>query len=102
LLRGDQLVLYTDGVTEARGEADRFGEDRLRANLSAVSDPTQTVARIESALDAFLVGPPQDDAAMLVVLRPDTSLTTARTDPQFRLQTLSEGTPDGFGRRAAG
>jgi PAS domain S-box-containing protein len=72
LSRGDQLVLYTDGVTEARGEGDRFGEDRLRASLSTVSDPSQMVAQIESALDSFLVGPPQDDAAMLVVLRPGT------------------------------
>ena len=32
LSRGDQLVLYTDGVTEARGESDRFGDQRLRAS----------------------------------------------------------------------
>lgn len=74
LSRGDQLVLYTDGVTEARGERDRFGEDRLRDSLSTVTDPSQTVSQIETALDSFLVGPPQDDAAMLVVLRPSTTL----------------------------
>jgi PAS domain S-box-containing protein len=88
LSQGDQLVLYTDGVTEARGEADRFGEDRLRASLSGVSNPTQTVSRIESALDSFLAGPPQDDAAMLVVLRPGAAPPNASTDPQFRVQTL--------------
>jgi PAS domain S-box-containing protein len=71
LSRGDQLVMYTDGVTEARGETDRFGDDRLRASLSGVSNPTQAVTQVESALDSFLAGPPQDDAAMLVVLRPD-------------------------------
>jgi sigma-B regulation protein RsbU (phosphoserine phosphatase) len=74
LSRGDQLVLYTDGVTEARGERERFGEERLCASLSAVTDPSQTVAQIESALDSFLVGPPQDDAALLAVLRPGTPL----------------------------
>ena len=57
LSRGDQLVLYTDGVTEARGASDRFGEDRLRASLADVSNPTQTVTRIESALDSFLGRP---------------------------------------------
>jgi PAS domain S-box-containing protein len=70
---GDQLVLYTDGVTEARGEADRFGEERLYASLSVVRDPAQTVARIESALDSFLAGPPQDDAAVVVVQRSGTA-----------------------------
>ena len=42
--------------------------------MSTVTDPSQTVAQIESALDAFLAGPPQDDAAMLVILRPSTGL----------------------------
>ena len=37
LSRGDQLVLYTDGVTEARAGGDRFGEDRLRASLSGAA-----------------------------------------------------------------
>jgi len=73
LSRGDQLVLYTDGVTEARGEADRFGEERLCACVSVVSDPAHTVARIESALDSFLAGPPQDDAAVVVVQRSGTA-----------------------------
>ena len=42
--------------------------------MSTVTDPTQTVAQIERALDAFLAGPPSDDAAMLVILRPSTGL----------------------------
>jgi PAS domain S-box-containing protein len=91
LARGDQLVLYTDGVTEARGQRDRFGEERLRANLSTVTDPSQTVAKIESALDSFLVGPPQDDAAMLVVLRPGTGPPTARPRPPARAAASAGG-----------
>ena len=84
LSRGDQLVLYTDGVTEARGESDRFGDDRLRASLAAVRNPTQTVAQVESALESFLAGPPQDDAAMVVVLRPDTGLPTTPSGSRAR------------------
>ncbi len=102
LWQGDQLVLYTDGVTEARGQSDRFGDHRLRARLSAVSNPTQTVRRIESALDAFAVGPPQDDAAMLVLLRPQTALreTAGGSHPRAAASTGSDR--EGFGRRAAG
>jgi PAS domain S-box-containing protein len=65
----DQLVLYTDGVTEARGENDRFGEERLRAILAPVGDPGAAVATVESALDSFLDGDPDDDAAMLAIMR---------------------------------
>jgi PAS domain S-box-containing protein len=91
LSRGDQLVLYTDGVTEARGERDRFGEDRLRESLSTVTDPSHTVAQIESALDSFLVGPPQDDAAMLVVLRPSTALPLTPSGSRARAGASAGG-----------
>ena len=33
---GDRLVLYTDGVTDARGDQDRFGDHRLLELLSGV------------------------------------------------------------------
>jgi serine phosphatase RsbU (regulator of sigma subunit) len=105
LSRGDQLVLYTDGVTEARGESDRFGDDRLRASLSslsAVSNPTQTVTQVESALESFLVGPPQDDAAMLVVLRPGTALPATPSGSLARAAASTGSDPDGFGRGGAG
>ena len=102
LSRGDQLVLYTDGVTEARGESDRFGDDRLHASLSGVSNPTQTVTQVESALDSFLVGPPQDDAAMLVVLRPDTALPATPSGSRAGAAASTGSDPDGFGRGEAG
>jgi serine phosphatase RsbU (regulator of sigma subunit) len=66
---GDQIVMYTDGVTEARGERERFGDRRLRARLASVPDPETAVARVEAALDAFLVREPDDDAAMLAIKR---------------------------------
>jgi serine phosphatase RsbU (regulator of sigma subunit) len=102
LWRGDQLVLYTDGVTEARGETDRFGDDRLHASLSAVSNPTQMVAQVESALESFLVGPPQDDAAMLVVRRPGTALPATPSGSLARAAASAASDPDGFGRGGAG
>ena len=102
LSRGDQLVLYTDGVTEARGESDRFGDQRLRTSLSAVSDPTETVARIESALDSFLAGPPQDDAAILVLLRSGNALPTRPGGSRVQAATSTGGGHDGFGRGAVG
>ena len=66
---GDQLVLYTDGVTEARGEAERFGERRLHAVLGQTEDPAGTIRSVESALEMFLSGDSEDDAAMLAVRR---------------------------------
>jgi PAS domain S-box-containing protein len=88
LSEGDQLVLYTDGVTEARGPDDRFGEARLRAGLAEVADPWQAVARIEAALDSFLVEPPDDDAAMLVIMRSNPPLA-----PTQRSEAAAAGAP---------
>ena len=33
---GDVLVLYTDGVTDTRGETDRFGQERLAEALTGL------------------------------------------------------------------
>jgi PAS domain S-box-containing protein len=69
LSAGDQLVLYTDGVTEARGASERFGDRRLRATLAIPAVPRAVVEAVEKALDSFVAGEPEDDAAVLAVAR---------------------------------
>jgi PAS domain S-box-containing protein len=77
---GDRLIIYTDGVTEARGERGRFGEDRLRAELAGAADPAEIVATVETALGSFASGPPQDDAAVVAIMRKsDAAAATATT-----------------------
>jgi PAS domain S-box-containing protein len=66
---GDQLVLYTDGVTDARARGEIFGEERLREHLRGAEDPAAAVARIEAGLAEFTAGPIADDAAAVAVMR---------------------------------
>jgi serine phosphatase RsbU (regulator of sigma subunit) len=64
---GDVLVLYTDGVLDARGRDSRFGETRLEAVLARTESADDAVERIHSALLHF-VGPVQeDDVAVLAM-----------------------------------
>jgi serine phosphatase RsbU (regulator of sigma subunit) len=81
---GEELVLYTDGVIEARGGAERFGDVRLRAAVSGATRPVQVVAGVEAALTRFTPGAPDDDAALVAILR---------TGPENR------GQADNAGRR---
>ena len=70
LMPGEALVLYTDGVTEARSpEGDFFGEGRLRHLLSScVGCDAQTLARrIKDVVLEFQEGHPRDDLAVLVL-----------------------------------
>jgi serine phosphatase RsbU (regulator of sigma subunit) len=69
LVAGDQLVLYTDGVIDAVGEEERFGEERLAATLREGRGAAETVARIERAVGEFALGPQVDDMAVIVVER---------------------------------
>ena len=64
---GQQLVAVTDGITEAGGPAERFGETRLHAELAGSPSPAVAVSRIEGALDLFTAGALDDDAAALAV-----------------------------------
>ena len=52
---GEALVLYTDGVVEARRGAELFGEERLVEVLGGVSPPTPRllVDRLRNAVDEF-------------------------------------------------
>jgi PAS domain S-box-containing protein len=66
---GDQLVLYTDGVIEARraGGAERFGTERLRAQLAGCASPAAAVGRVRDALQEFRGASRQDDAAVVAI-----------------------------------
>lgn len=66
---GQQLVMVTDGIVEAEGEDGRFGEARLRAELSGSATPAGAVQRLESALRTFTDGSLEDDVAILAIAR---------------------------------
>lgn len=64
---GDRLLVYTDGVVEARGEDERFGEERLAA-LVRGSDAScdALLVEIDDALRDFCAGRPADDDETLL------------------------------------
>ena len=69
---GDRLLLYSDGVTEARdANGEFFGEDRLvaiteRAELDRLPAP-ETLRRLNAAILAHQGGLLQDDATLVLV-----------------------------------
>ena len=66
---GDLLILYTDGVVDARGRDDRFGETRLQEALAGTADVDDAVGRIREALHDFAGGEQDDDTAVLAMQR---------------------------------
>jgi serine phosphatase RsbU (regulator of sigma subunit) len=77
---GQQLVVITDGITEARGPEGRFGEDRLRAHLSGAGNPVLAVQRLEGSLHSFTEGRFEDDMAMLAIARASKKRSAVPTD----------------------
>lgn len=66
LVRGQTLLLYTDGVTEARSGNEFFGDERLIDVVSA--DPGSAEELVAAALSAvidFQSGNPRDDVALV-------------------------------------
>lgn len=66
---GDLIVLYTDGVLDAKGERERFGEERLARTLAGAATATDAVERIRAALHEFAGEEQDDDTAVLALQR---------------------------------
>ncbi len=70
LMPGEVLVLYTDGVTEARSpDGEFFGEERLRALLRSCAglEAGAFASRIKGVVLEFQEGYPRDDLAIVVL-----------------------------------
>jgi serine phosphatase RsbU (regulator of sigma subunit)/HAMP domain-containing protein len=67
LLAGDLVLLYTDGVTEARNGNVFFGEDRVRDSVVAGGSPREVIRRLLTAVRRFGRGELRDDVALLAV-----------------------------------
>ncbi len=70
LADGDQLLLYTDGVTEARDHGREFYAlaEGLARHVS--DEPATTLAGLEAELQAHVGGTLHDDAALLLLRKP--------------------------------
>ena len=68
---GDLLVMYTDGLSEARSGSEQFGESRIAEALRrSGDDPVEVLVKdlVEQAQD-FADGPISDDVAILALRR---------------------------------
>lgn len=66
---GDQMLLYTDGTTEARNSAGQFYPLAERASLLRTSDARAALEALRNDVVAHAGGPLTDDAAMLLLRR---------------------------------
>ena len=71
LVRGDQVILYTDGITEAfNHDDDIFGTERLDEVLADCGiDAHALIESVLESVEAFTEGRPADDDRTLLVLK---------------------------------
>jgi sigma-B regulation protein RsbU (phosphoserine phosphatase) len=71
LYEGDKLLLFTDGVTEARNaDGEEFGEQRLHECLRSYAGRNAAELRtlILNEVTAFCAGNFDDDATLMIVI----------------------------------
>jgi PAS domain S-box-containing protein len=93
---GDTLLLYTDGVTDAAHDGDRFGDARLEAlvnDLQPALHPSEMAEAIEHTAVAHAEYQPQDDMALVAVQVPREFVRAAKFDVG--------GGPEAIGRARA-
>jgi transcriptional regulator with GAF, ATPase, and Fis domain len=64
---GDRLLLYTDGVTEARRGNIFYGEERVRDSLETVGTPAACASALLASVKEYVQGDLRDDVAILVI-----------------------------------
>lgn len=74
---GDMLVLYTDGVVEARSPEGAFYPLAERVAALPASSPDTLLRHLHRDLLAHTGGPPTDDAALLVIERAPSTRTSS-------------------------
>ena len=84
---GDQLIMYTDGVLDATGAAQRFGERRLVDTVARLPAGDGTPAALLDAVDDYRDGDQVDDIAIV-------SLTRTPTDGRRPSGTAGKLSPD--------
>jgi serine phosphatase RsbU (regulator of sigma subunit) len=69
---GDYVVLFTDGLIEARRNGEEFGPEGVQEVLDGCigEPPGRVIAALEEAVTTYLGGEPRDDMAILVLGRP--------------------------------
>lgn len=81
--RGDSVVLYTDGITEAKNpQGHLFGEDRLDDVIARRGGvPSDAVPGVLGALSSFTAGHPADDDRTLLAFTLTPTTPTTPTPP---------------------
>ena len=84
--QADTILLYTDGVTEARSGNKFFGEGRVRRALRYGGAPDVVTRNLLAAVERFTAGDQRDDVAIVAV--------------RIRSAGRTEGDADRTGERA--